>query len=136
MIFTSKVVSESENGANFYTVEKNLDVDCDCILICDDCKVCTIQSSYDCFDYAIKGNLYKHIHFVMIEIAKNLLRSSLGVEKEGYQSSSKDSLSQEDHLFFTMISNEKRETKDITQKKEKTCPSWIFFRIFFLNLLH
>lgn len=87
------------------------------------------QCSCDCFDHAIKGNFCKHIHFVLINNPQFCFAGTLrGPQEQVCEESenctqheevaSSDPLSQEDHLFFKMISRERRET-DLEVEKDK-----------------
>ena len=116
------IVSESKNGTNLYSVEIHPEIECDCVLSCDICRICANQASCDCFDYAIKGNLCKHIHYALIERSKTSPGGFLGVVQEQDTEQSDMSfagdLNQEDHSFFRMISNEKRESDIDIEKNE------------------
>jgi len=79
------VLSQSAQDINLYTVKFSPEVSCDCKLICDDCKVCANQSSCDCFDYAIKGNLCKHTHYVMMNQSLDLPGGFLGDSRQNIQ---------------------------------------------------
>ena len=113
------VLSQSSTEMNLYTVLINPEIDCDCKLICDDCKICANQSSCDCFDYAIKGNLCKHIHYVMVNENLDCSHESIKTsDNEHTEALPSEILDQEEQVFFRMISNEKKET-DLEIGKDK-----------------
>ncbi|XP_074604044.1 uncharacterized protein LOC141857445 [Brevipalpus obovatus] len=59
------VISQSDDGTNTYTVIFP-DLECECLLRCEHCNICMKQAKCECFDYCIKGNLCKHIHYIMM----------------------------------------------------------------------
>ena len=59
------VISTSEDEAHDYLIRIDRENMCGCRLICGNCGICLHQASCQCYDYLIRGNMCKHIHFVM-----------------------------------------------------------------------
>ena len=59
------VISTSKDEAHDYLVRIDSSNSCGCRLICESCGICLHQASCQCYDFLIKGNMCKHIHFVM-----------------------------------------------------------------------
>ena len=61
-------IIESAVGKREYFAEKSQDhpctEKCSCRLSCLDCNVCPRMFRFQCADYLIKGNIYKHIHLL------------------------------------------------------------------------
>lgn len=58
-----EVISTSKKPGEGYIIQQVND-NCDCSLICEDCQVCIHKYSCTCVDSAIKWNMCKHIHLV------------------------------------------------------------------------
>lgn len=58
----------SGNGSimNIYTVEFSK-LQCNCLLECDECKICVHSVRCDCYDSTIKNSLCKHVHFIAMK---------------------------------------------------------------------
>ncbi|XP_053206553.1 uncharacterized protein LOC128390810 [Panonychus citri] len=57
------IISNSEL-LNMYTVTIKKKSDCSCLIHCQACDLCISEVSCECFDFMIKGNMCKHIHFI------------------------------------------------------------------------
>ncbi|CAH1383825.1 unnamed protein product, partial [Tenebrio molitor] len=57
------VFSSSNKVRDIYQIQKNVE-QCDCLLICSDCKICIHKYSCSCLDSSIRWNMCKHIHLL------------------------------------------------------------------------
>lgn len=53
----------SETKPFMYTIEK-IEIGCDCLLRCEECKICIHEYVCSCIDSAIQFNMCKHIHYL------------------------------------------------------------------------
>ena len=57
------IQSSYDSDISLYEIRKLME-NCDCMLHCQECKVCVHEISCTCYDYSISNNLCKHIHYI------------------------------------------------------------------------
>lgn len=67
------VISDESGEPKVYTVKFIPGFEsCPCLLRCSDCGLCIKSVSCECFDYCVRQNFCKHIHFVAKNRQKNV----------------------------------------------------------------
>lgn len=105
----------SETKPFMYTIEK-IEIGCDCLLRCEECKICIHEYVCSCIDSAIQFNMCKHIHYLCkINYANSQQPRLANSELSSSENNSTESLKNRKEIFKLKISKMLNDIQNIEE---------------------